>query len=340
MQKELTISDNTLFLQMLSVRDKASGLYLPSMDGNINVTLNRIYNAKNTLNRVHITLPALELIDEDSMNALHELNKNIFGSIIKFHYMKFYCSDVAITRKNVYELQELYLDRDFAQVISDFAINIIPLISNDISISYNYNWSKVSDDDNSPSAQSFDKEVELSKKFPTFLYSDVQYDYWKSKGLLGENVFRSKNIFDPQYIKIIADRYLTDTSNDSMTQEISEFINDYKQVVFYPSRIEDPRYDFPQIIEYCKWSKTPLIISNPTNVPLPKELKDMTILDLSTAEHKRASYFITLSLLRESDAIFHHESDMHISLIEQIMLTKADVIHNFDEETIKSYIKP
>lgn len=368
--KELPISGNLYFVHTISSRSKETGLYDPFLDGNINVTLNRLYNNINNFDNAIITLPYdPRLISEPILDKfLAYLNKTFNGKVdINVH--DFYGSNIEQTRKNLMdpELQPGYVEKlrecilNFQSsnpstdlnIICDFPILMAPDILEIGTVRYNYNWNKASEKDTSYSASLFPIEVELSRRFETYLYSDVQYNYWAdyvNTHNINSIYFRSSQIFNTEFIEktsddLIWDNYLEfDFRTDRFN--VNEFLIDQaragRNILFYPSRIEDPRYSFDAVIEFARKNNDAVILTNPTQINKKEyedKLKGLKVLDLSNSPNKRATYFYVLSQLGPLDKILRYETDMHISLIEQIVLSKCKIIHNFTESIINSYIK-
>lgn len=350
---------HVLFVQCISTRDKTTGKYLPLMDGNLNVTLNRIYANSHTLESVTITLPLKEDIDTQQLTELIEFCSSVIDVDIKFNHIPFYGSNIDETRQMmVLKTAELNSFIEFMSqhrlytVVCDFPL---PIVVDNIEVVYNYNWSYCSDNEKSKTLKDFYlNEIHLAEFFPTFLYSDVQYEYWKNS--IPEDQFsmldvqRSVNIFSKEYINAVSQWELQKLSNDDecirviLDTELNKILNN-EQVIFYPSRIEDPRYKLANVIELAISNKCKLIITNPTQFNLQElhdkypKLKDILV-DLS--EHvtlKRKLYFYILSYLKPTDKIYHFEKDMHISLIEQKLITDASLIIPYiSSAQINSYI--
>lgn len=353
---KLPVIDGSLFVQIISTRDKFSGKYLPTMDGNLNVTLHRIYNVIDDIQQVMITLPMIYQIDHDNLLQFKATVKKLFGNKILLLHVQMYGDSVAETRKLILDPASharkqfdsfVHHETKFfnaKQIISDFPIEFNSKI--DVPIIYNYNWGKSSNDIVDDASKYFSLEVDLAKHHSTFLYSDVQYNYWKAEGQATDLVFRSVAIFNKDMFQSVS----TDEVNsmDAATEYlIDQFIQDNKTIVFYPSRIEDPRYCFNHVLFISEICKFPLIISNPTNIKsYDNKLYSNAInshftnvLDLSNVPNKRAAYFYVLSKLRPDDMIFRFETDMHISLIEQKILTEAKIVHpHFADEDVFKYL--
>lgn len=373
--KELPIEGNMYFVHTISTRDKDTCKYNPFMDGNLNVTLNRLYANRENFIKAKISIPSdPALIDKLTIIEYKAFINLIFGDQVEVGYLNFYGINVEESRKNLFGRNQKALDNNIREeilsfykkaptanlnIVCDFPTILAPDILNIATVRYNYNWNKVTDTDTSFLGSLFEREVEISRKFETYLYSDVQYDYWHNyveENEITSKYFRSINIFNEEFIKKISDieiKLLEHTFNlDFVTSkpELLQFLNAFKgsrtinkdqPILFYSSRIEDPRYDFNRICEICKTHNYLLIFTNPTNVPkeiynsiLPKHYYDLTHSPL-----KRSIYFFILSKLSKKDMIIRYEDDMHMSLIEQTILTDASIIHNFDQKIINSYIK-
>lgn len=360
---------NVLIFQGISTRDKHSGKYLPLMDGNLNVTLSRLYNAQDHINKAIITLPEEHNIDSGQLQMLHDVINNIFGKssmAITFVHMKdIYKSNIDETRKHILSSvfsTSLYnnlidIDENFDVVLSEFAVTIptIKGITDGATIAYSYNWSYCSHDETSQTLKdSFENEQKLALNHQTFLYSEIQYNFWKDVVSIKafKNTTLENKIFSSEYISLIAAHNLDILDGSDKYRELLFDIYELQSViksdtiVFYPSRIEDPRYDFKRVIENTKTLGATLIITNPTNFDTTTidELYDggiKCIVDLSLLDPqvKRLAYFYILSTLKSTDVIYRYEHDMHISLIEQMLITMANIETPYiSRKSINNYI--
>ncbi|BBI90556.1 hypothetical protein HYO65_gp164 [Tenacibaculum phage PTm1] len=115
---------------------------------------------------------------------------------------------------------------------------------------------------------------------------------------------------------------------DGISKKELNFFNNIlpkEDIVFYPMRVDDPRYDFKCILDYVEESNKLMVITNPTNIEIEY---NHHIIDLSDSVNKRGLYFKILSKLKSSDRIIHACDDVHISLFEQLSLSEADVTFN------------
>ena len=348
--KELIVRNNTLIFQMISARDKQSGLYLPMQDGNVNSMLHRIYNNLESIDRVYMTLPKKELIDGNQMLQLESINHNFFKSSIVFIHSDFYGSSVSLTREQAKESEFLNIVKSInaTYIINEFPVFLHRMVNSDVQ--YNFNWNKVSDDDVSPSALGFNEELKISKYFDVFLFSDIQYDYMTSK-TSSTKIYRSSQIFNRDYVRLISELYMTDHYDDETANIIDEISMCKAKINFFTSRIDDTRYEFRKISEdsFKNSHNEILVAANHLNVNIDdfvnhiEDFNMLAIIDYAKIidmKHNRFAYFYTLSKLREYDEIHRYEKDMHISLIEQYILTNAKIIApNFITETIESYIQ-
>lgn len=338
---------------MISARDKSTGLYLPTQDGNVNSMLHRIYANLDNIKRVYMTLPAKKLICSIQMRQLENINFSMFDSKIVFLHdygEVMYGSDVGQSRSKMKfrPLKKLIDLTTPEHVVCEFPVFIQFIHNfNNKNVQYNFNWNKVSDDDVSISAKSFDDELLIAKHFDVFLFSDIQYDYMKSKDT--DNclrIFRSIEIYSKKFMLEMSSMYMTEHYDATTAKIIDDiFAKSIDGVIFFPSRIDDKRYQFDKLSALSEKCEIPLILSNHLNVDPQKFTNvDLTyVIDyakLIPQLHARFSYFYTLSKLRDFDIIPHEETDMHISLIEQILLVCDDAIttHKFSKSTINSYI--
>lgn len=335
-KQQLELKGNVHIIQMISMRDKKTGKYLPLMDGNLNSMLHRIWTFRNQLKNVYITLPNVRSIDHEQLNRLDTMIEKLFNQDPSTELRVWANFNSAIYRKDVGKTRMNLLSRDYPlefdgdrldMIVSEFPVDIE--VDGDTQVVYNYNWSAV-DKANDILNISHKREIELAKKYPTYLFSDIQYDYWKEQGVDLSNTYRSTNIYSKEFFKLVAEYFAPEPTLHDWYETAKMNGHD---LVFFPQRIDDPRYDFERVcsdIEFAArtGNNFKLVVTNPTNVPVPK--KDY-IINMSDHPDKRTLYFTMLLELEEDDMIVHKEDDMHVSLLEQIAITKATVHHHIPD---------
>lgn len=302
-----------------------------------------------------MTLPARLMICDFQMQQLENINFEFLKSSIVFLYddeQELYGSDVAKSREKMkFRQLKLLIEKTKPEhAICEFPV-FIQFINNfnNKNVQYNFNWNKVSDDDTSPSAKSFDDEMIISKYFDVFLFSDIQYTYMKSKDTSDDSrIFRSEKIYSKSLTKAISEKYIKDHYDENVVKMIDIMFEASSQsgILFFTSRIDDPRYKFNEIAKLSTDHSMILVVANHLNVDISKYVDSKYIKYIDYMKHfpqelNRFAYFYTLSKLRNIDAIQREENDMHISLIEQLILLNDDVLFlvpNFTSETINSYI--
>lgn len=330
-KRKLVMHGNVLIFQMISMRDKATGKYLPLMDGNVNSMLHRIYSNLKNIDKVVMLFPTPDLCDAVQYAEFEKYVAETFEGKVTIQPTAIYEADVASTRRHLlaigdYDKAEKLWMSDVELIVSEFPINFT---ETDAKVVYNYNWGAV-DDTNKLLNESFEAEIALASRHETYLYSNVQYNYWLQQDAISNNVFRSIEIFDKElFLKIAENNY-----EKALQEENAPIANSLKLIsrltdtaVFFPMRVDDPRYNFNEIFNYCEASHKVLIVTNPTGVALP-ESKKCTLIDLTNCKDKRSIYFYILKTLRSCDVIIHHESDMHISLLEHIAISRATTLHS------------
>lgn len=341
-QKELVLKGNVKILQMISMRDKKSGRYLPMMDGNVNSMLHRIYNNLDQIDKVVMTVPELHLLNIKQFTELKQLNQDLFDSKIEFEYSKLYGKDVGTTRSNMLSCDFIVNSKDFDLVISEFPINISSKNFR-TKIVFNYNWGAV-DESNELLNKSFETEKLLAQNYETYLFSNIQYEYWQSKDVNMQQVHRSKSIYSTEFFQRIAKFYIDKAFEqrpiDPLVSAISLLDESLRtNIMFFPMRIDDPRYRFDEALLSAYSQGMKVVITNPTNVAVIEVVDTIErlhdtidlrsyIIDLSASSDKRTLYLYILSILRHNDIILHYEKDMHVSLIEQLAISNAKIIHD------------
>lgn len=326
---------NILVFSMLSTRDKETGLYNLMQDGNINSMLNKLFINLNNFDRCLVTIPNKELLNLSQLRDLKNILLDKFEDKVSLFHIDAYSRNVGLTRESMMHVKPLYhkinkvLPIDL--VISEFPIQF----GFKVNVVYTYNWNKVSDDDTSLSAKYFDKELKLSKYYKTYLFSKIQYEYMCSKTEDTENIIQHEKIYSPEFIKYQSEIEIKKLSKETILK-IDELLK--SQVLFYPLRVDDPRYEYDKCVEYAREHNLKFITTNHTNVDT--KYKDVVdIQSLFPSEMNRSIYYYILSKLKPNDVILRYEYDMHVSLIEQLILSTSTIITpniNFNE--IKKYI--
>ncbi|BBI90863.1 hypothetical protein [Tenacibaculum phage PTm5] len=75
--KEIKLSGSVLYIPIYSMRDKKTGQYIPSMDGNINSMLHRLYNNRHDVNEVMIAIPNIKKLNIGELEKLRKSIKSI-----------------------------------------------------------------------------------------------------------------------------------------------------------------------------------------------------------------------------------------------------------------------
>lgn len=346
-KKKLELKGDVFILQMVSNRDKTSGKFNLLLDGNFNQCLHTIYECLDDIKHVTICIP--ENVTDTSLNEFDRINEKFFESKMSLILSDEYGSNAAEHRENFYSYAVYLNTNPYDMVVSDFGIkffestNVGKAVSKNIAtknVVYRYNCTKISDYDNKPSAKFFDSECNMAKHYDTYVYSDVQYDYFTSKGV---PVYRMSNIFNMKLLKLLADDYIAQHEKDEKLSGYIDYIKDFMNspIVFYPSRLEDPQYRFIDVCKFANEKNTTVLVTNPTNVSLPSIITENQIttpvFEVGCTD-KRFEYFAWLNELNENDFIVRYDKEFHITLLENLYLSKATVLHEFDEDVVRSYV--
>lgn len=371
--KEQQLEGNIFVHQMFSMRDKNTGQYTFTMDGNFNILLNRIYNNLSTIESVYITVPA-DSRHED-FHTFNLMNKTIFNS--KLHLMPIdYGKNAAETRELFAELRPEYYSKLFdifkkltansksqSTLVSEFAIEYDYERFFD-RIEYVFLMTAVSDDDLSkPHGQNFSNELNIIKNYHTvYMLSENQIRYVNKyiddSTTANIKLYRLANILSVHFQKSTAFAAMSSTSF-SILQGI-ELICKQDNLIFYPMRIEDERYEFGKVLEKNKQ----VVITNPTNTSVEGWLvkngyADRSVVhifdysertyirEIDTADiivigyvDKRSEYFSVLSCLSKDAEIWHNDEGIHLSTLEHVILTNATIrSDSFNTEILHTYIK-
>lgn len=259
------ITGNVLILPILSSRNKDTGKYQLSTDGNVNSMLHLLSINSSEIKSVEFVFPDLALVDQDSIKDF----RHTLSSFSKFQRINFYLhfdnllwyngyhqSDTLKTRIYVNELldnnqsglsfcENSSHGKTIDTIVTEFPFGFYPgEFRDDTKIIYNINWSVCSDDldmkqrHNIELMRSYFEErriASLSNKLKNknhefYVYSDVQYEYLSRDliELLGKDSVESKDcqVYRKEKIyDVDLINYIADESVKSISDEDRQFVD-------------------------------------------------------------------------------------------------------------------
>lgn len=387
--KEQKLHGNVLVLQQYSMRDKSTGQYKFLMDGNFNVLLNKIYNCLNEIDRVIVTIP--DDVAEQDIAEFELRNHMLFDNKITLIGIEYGANAAAnrtlfndsfhgyssIVGKALDEC-ELPLDNKLDIIVSEFATSKERFQDLKRARLIQYVWPMTAihtDDLAKPHGEYFHTaEFDISRQTNSEIYylSDNQLEFaitnWEEHDGFA-NMYRSKRILNPHYVKAVAYASVLHTSPEVIDILDQAMFAVDKKILFFPMRIEDSRYGFNEAVKIAREGGYQMVITNPTNIDVQahidkgnKEngttnyatvvkstnlwslaenetsLKPNDIVEIGEVD-KREEYLYMLASMDSSAIIYHHDEGIHMSTMEQIILTSAGVFcRNISKATLYSYI--
>ncbi len=345
---------NIFIIQQYSMRNHSDGMYNMLMDGNLNLTLHRIYMPlKENINlRVHITMP--KNYNQEQFEALQLLINNELG----IDRVIFYEAEYGLNAvENRTKLNEYKVPVPFDLLISDFS-NLKNYGTDLYNVVYNFNISKNSFLDR-PYVDSFFQDQKKSVKNGklTYVLNENQKNYMLEtsvsmldKARINNSVVVDTKIMNKEFLKIQVE-YFSNMIDPKLERQIREdmqrHIEDTDLVLFMPFRLSDACYNFEGLLKsLAGYKKVRIFITNPNDASISSKLPNNIILiDISEQYeiNKKSIYFLMLEISNHEDIfipIFENpEEVLHQSLLEMNLLTKRALFldkNNFDFKTLST----
>ncbi len=339
-------------IQQYSMRNHSDGMYNMLIDGNLNLTLHRIYGPlKENINlRIHITMPSN--YNKEQFEALQLLINTELGiDRVIFHETEYGLNAV----ENRTKLNEYKIPVPFDLLVSDFS-NLKYYGVDVFNVVYNFNISKNSFLDR-PYVDSFFHEQKTSAKVGrlTYVLNQNQKDHMVEtsvsmldKARTNNSIMVDTKIMNKEFLDI-QKNYFRSMIEPELEKQIRgdmlKHIEDSDLVLFMPFRLSDTCYNFEGLLKVLSgYKKVKILITNPndaviiTNIP-----NNIKIIDISAQYevNKKSIYFLMLEISNHQDIfipIFENPQDvLHQSLLEMNALTKRALFldkNNFDFKTL------
>ena len=323
-----------LFIQQYSMRNHSDETYNPLLDGNLNLTLHRIYGIceSNSWSRFDITIP--KNIDADQMEILLQFVKSTFADRITFIPIDY---DI-----NAYENRKLFtsdlkFSKNYDAVISDF--EGIDLSKHKHGY-YNFNISQNFNSERWFIDEFFDAQYErvIETDNQIFVLNENQKEFMllefiEDKLTVDANVIVDSKISNSKFLKIQQEFFtslLTSNESNKITSVINEVCTRFDHVFFMPFRLSDPCYNFDGIVKrlFSAPGKYAILITNPNDAGISKDLPDnVEIINIASDLNinKKSLYFTVINEISNykntTIPIYEDpEEVLHQSLIEMSIL--------------------
>lgn len=320
-----------LILQQYSMRNHTDNKYNLLLDGNLNLTLHRLYNALSSDSEKKVTITMPDNYDESQFLLLELFVIKAFGeNRIKFMPIK-YGLNALENRKTFSDFE--FDEKDFDLFICDFSnVNVTKTLT--IPVVHNMNISKVPELDRWFVDEFFEEQTEMTKSFNTkytYVLNQNQKNHLvrSQESSREKNIMRSKVIVENEVInEILFSKQLNFFINllsESAKNEINATVKKYKDhtKLFLPFRLSDQCYNFYGITKTLGKQNENFVVfvTNPNSAKISVTQENITIVDLSIdGTNKKSLYYYVLSLC-ESENIFipifeNPEQVLHQSLLE------------------------
>lgn len=274
--------DNCVIVQQVSMRSYKTGEYNFHLDGNINLTLHRLF-------LTGVTNFTWVLPDKFSKIGLQYLKQvldtfNINCNFVFIPYGKNAYENRKVVPISFNNLNQFDLKFYNKYIVSDFCA-----IPADL---YTFNISKVPGLDRAYIDEFIELQQKAANRAPVIVLNDNQ------KQLLDGNIITQNYILDEDLLVHIFNNSLSSAYTKLL---INIFNNHDKGFVFFPFRISDKAYKFEKVLEYCKTTNKRLLVTD-VNDSLNEESKYIINLSkLFDTFDKKKLYFTILYLARFFD---------------------------------------
>jgi len=354
---------NIFILQQYSMRNHTDNKYNPLLDGNLNLTFNRIYNSVKNNPNLNYTITIPTNINESQYETLKILVDKIFGENRIFfkeieyginapaNYEKF-SGDYIIDNK--YDL--------FITYFANYGINIDKFTNNqEYKIIYCFNISKVKDLSREYIDKFFKIQYESVKSFTNKVYvlNQNQKDYFLEyskeindifikelqikQNVLVDSLLINKTFLNNQIINLIPNE------TNEITHDFLKILKNRKSnFIFFPFRLSDKCYEFEFLLEKISKSNSyyTIFITDPNNTINDYIIpNNVNIYNLQNKKYdSKVMYLLFLMYCNEynvSIPVFENPLIvMHQSILEMTHLTdnvKFLNVNNFDIKTLYDF---
>lgn len=377
--QQLRLAGKVVWIQMVSMRDKSTGKFNVMMDGNINNTLHTLASS---IDEVEEFVWVLPILTESDKSIISDYNRYYFSGKITVFEMEYMYGinavehrelwskifDQDVHRKRIQDewnhnaFRETFMSAD--TVVSDFPVESIANVSSpDSNLYFNFSLTKMSDDDQGPGTAYFGTELRLAshhKVDAVYLFSDKQYQYFVSKAIHDDKVFRRTQVFSKDFLDFVAKYVVTARFEIEDVEQVKSLIENVqasgKKLLLWPHRLDDPRYKLDQFLldvgeEGLDETYVSILMTNPTNAS-----EDFVLEKLNSMERcfvpiacltpkdtydKRYLYMSILLILTDECHVWHYEHDFHTGTAEQYLMLNDGLVlksEELTEEVVKSYV--
>lgn len=351
---------NIYILQQYSMRNHSDNKYNPLLDGNLNLTFNRIYNAVHHNPELKVTITIPTNVNENQYSDLKKFVIQAFGEDrIFFEEIEYGLN----APDNFEKFSKLYfIDKKYDLFISSFASECYNYDSADrVKTIYSFNISKVDGMDR----EYIDKFYEwqeaivqhscLNKNRIYVLNENQKDQFIKTLGEFNELTVKQMVIVDSHLVNI---KFLEQQMNFFNTIDFDELKRIHKYLknssrdknIFFPFRLSDKCYEFEFLLSKILESKDKynLFITDPNDSINEFEIpENIMVWNLKNFDcDPKSIYFIMLLICQQTQynisiPVFENPLNvMHQTILEMVHLTNNVKFLNkddFDIETLYDF---
>lgn len=263
---------NIYILQQYSMRNHSDNTYNPLLDGNLNLTLHRLYQPLMSNPDLKVTITMPRNVNNEQLLTLITFIDKIFGD----NRIKFTLMDYGINAlENKKYFKNFTLDMSlYDLVISDFS-NIEHFESWD-NVIYNFNISKVEGLERNYIDSFFKEQANVILGNPegfAYVLNQNQKDYFlQDPNIDCRMEYNASIVVDTKIINLNLLKEQKEFYKDKETFKIlatplDNLIKNYDLALFFPFRLSDPCYNFEGLIEYLSTidKKIIIIVTDPND---------------------------------------------------------------------------
>jgi hypothetical protein len=339
------------------MRNHSDNTYNPLLDGNLNLTLHRIYNPLRYNTKLTVTITIPTNCNNDQKEILIDFCNKTYGeNRVIFEEIEYGLN--AEENRTALKTYTMPYPSIYDVIISDFSG--VESLSPHKNVIYNFNISKNATLDRWYVDNHFEDQyntlvnnVDNGIYGLTYVLNDNQKEYMLNYNESNKIIVNAGVIVDSKIINaslLNAQQFyfyelLSLSDKQQIDQRILTILDNNDLVLFMPFRLSDECYNFKGLVDYLKdrKEKITIIITNPNDAKydVPENIEIVNITEGYT--NKKSVYFFLLTLIDKYNIhipIFEDPSVvLHQTILEMYMLTDKCVFlnkNNFNYETLST----
>jgi 3-deoxy-D-manno-octulosonate 8-phosphate phosphatase KdsC-like HAD superfamily phosphatase len=346
---------NIFFLQQYSMRNHSDNTYNPLLDGNLNLTLHRIYNPLKFNPNLTVTITIPTNCNKDQKEMLIDFCNKTYGEG-RIIFEEFEYGINAEENRTALKSYQMPYPSIYDVIISDFS-GVQSLVHH-VNVIYNFNISKNAtlnrpyvDNHFHDQYKDIIRNVDFGVYGLTYILNYSQKEYMVSQGnelVINSGVIVDSKIINTSLLSTQNEYYqnlLDEKTTDSIRTRIASILVDNDLVLFMPFRLSDECYNWKGLIGYLqdRPEKIAIIVTNPNDADYayPKNIDVINISQEFSQVNKKSLYFFLLHLINNTKIhipIFEDPSVvLHQAILEMYTLTNKCTFldkNDFNYETL------